>query len=58
MERVRVAAGLSVPEVATALTRCTATVLRYEAGKHTPPQAVLLAMARLYGCDPAALVGP
>lgn len=56
MQRARLAAGLTVPEVATALTRCTATVLRYEAGKHTPPQAVMLAMARLYGCPVTELV--
>lgn len=56
MQAARLAAGLTIPEVATALTRCTATVTRYESGQHTPPQAVFLAMARLYGCSPADLV--
>lgn len=56
MQAARIAAGLTIPEVATALTRCTATISRYEAGVHQPPQAVFLAMARLYKCDPSDLV--
>lgn len=55
MRAARIAAGLSEAEAAAAITRCAATIARYETGKHTPPQAVLIELARLYNVAPAQL---
>lgn len=56
MERARMAAGFTVADVASRLTRCTATVRRYELGHHTPSRDVLLRLADMYGVTPAELV--
>ena len=56
MERARLAAGFSVVEVADKLCRSAVTIRRYETGLTQPPQAVVLRLAALYGCSPAALM--
>ena len=56
MERARVAAGYSGAEVASRLGRCATTVRRWELGRTTPPQHVMLLLASLYGVTPAELV--
>lgn len=57
LERARLAAGLSLPEVATALTRHPASVRAWERGTTTPPQAAMVALANLYAVPVSALVG-
>ena len=56
LQRARLAAGLTTTEVAAKLTRCPQTVTRYERAQTTPPRDVFLALARMYGVEPAALV--
>lgn len=56
MERRRIEAGVTVAEAAIRTGRCTTTIARYEAGRTTPPQHVLLALASLYGCSVTELV--
>lgn len=56
MERARIRAGYTIPEVAAKLTRCTATVRRWELGQRMPSQDVMLALAGLYGVPAAELV--
>lgn len=56
MERARVAAGYSVAEVAARLGRCATTCRRWELGRTTPSQHVLLRLAELYRVEPAELV--
>jgi transcriptional regulator with XRE-family HTH domain len=56
MERARIAAGLTVADVAAAMHRNPATITRWERGQHTPSRDCLIALARMYGTTPAALV--
>ena len=55
MRAARIAAGMSETEAAAAITRCTATLDRYERGRHAPPAAVLAKLAQLYDVTPADL---
>src|SRR4051794_9086258 len=55
LERARVNAGLSLPEVAIAVQRDTVTVRRWELGRATPAQPTMLTLARLYGVAVADL---
>ena len=57
LERARINAGLSLTEVADNLSRCTATIRRYETGQTKPPTHCLLAMAKLYDCTVDELTG-
>lgn len=56
MERARLSAGYTIPEVAVKLARCTTTIRRYELGQTQPSRDVFLALARMYGVEPEALV--
>jgi DNA-binding transcriptional regulator YiaG len=56
LQAARIAAGLTIPEVAAHFHRCTATVMRWERGQTTPPRDVFVALANLYRCQPADLV--
>jgi len=56
MERARVAAGYTVPDVAAAMHRNPATITRWERGQHAPSRDCLIALARLYGVGAAELV--
>lgn len=56
MESARIAAGYSVAEVAGKLGRCATTCRRWELGRTTPPQHVLLLLADLYRVTPSDLV--
>lgn len=56
MERARIAAGLTQVDVAARVHRTPQTVNRWERGSHTPPLAVFLFLANLYGVGPAELV--
>jgi transcriptional regulator with XRE-family HTH domain len=56
LERARLAAGLTLADVAAAVTRDVQSVRRWESGRTQPPQAVLLRLARLYAVPVAELV--
>lgn len=56
MQRARIAAGLTIPDVAAKVCRCTTTVTRWERGITTPPRDVFVALANIYGVPAAELV--
>jgi transcriptional regulator with XRE-family HTH domain len=56
MERARISAGFTIPEVAARLTRNPASVRRWELGQHQCSRDVLLALAKMYGTTPDGLV--
>lgn len=56
MEAARLAAGLTIPEVASRLCRSAITVRRWETGVTTPTQLVLIELSRLYAVTPAELI--
>lgn len=56
MERARIAAGLTLTEVAARVHRIPQTVERWERGSHSPSRDVFVFLATLYGVEPAELV--
>ncbi|WP_346763526.1 helix-turn-helix domain-containing protein [Nocardioides sp.] len=56
LERCRLAAGLTLADVATELARDPRSIRRYELGQTMPPKPIMLRLARLYQCPVEALV--
>lgn len=56
LQRARIAARMTLAQVAAAVTRDSATVRRWEAGRTMPRQSTMLALAALYGCPVEELV--
>lgn len=56
LERAREAAGLTVAEVASRLSRNTATIRRWEMRQHMPSRACLITLSALYGVPVPELV--
>lgn len=56
MERARIAAGLTLTDVAARVHRIPQTVERWERGAHTPSKDMLVSLATLYGVGPAELI--
>lgn len=49
LREAREAAGLSRPAIAAAVSRCEASVARWEKGEHRPPEGVLVQIAHVLG---------